>query len=310
MTHSLACLPNVNPSPLDPMSTPETLHDCPHCGRTKFTAAGLWSHKCKPVAVTVEPDTTLAPVLPKLALINTFNSLQTGIKSDALAMKLKMFYAGLLVNELTDHFRLEHGETRGGDQSKSKAENDFRVAPLTLESFLEDALGVTARTCRNYRNFWENCTVSTKHEKAVKALNLAWTNHLQTLHLEAPKKAGKGKGQGKAAQPLALTLHQPSKSFAEDVQELLLEADDLGLHELFEIPLKDAGSDEDDTDPEPANNKDKLIKFWAGDFSRRLNRREYMKLPKAQRETLATDLELALHELKDSLTTSKKKGKA
>lgn len=293
------------------MSTAETLHDCPHCGRTKFTAAGLRAHKCKPVAVIVEPDTTLAPVLPKLELINTFNALQTGIKSDALAMKLKMFYAGLLVNELTDHFRLEHGETRGGDQSKRKAENDFRVAPLTLERFLEDALGVTARTCRNYRNFWENCTVSTKHEKAVKALNLAWTNHLQTLQLEAPKKAGKGKGQGKASQPLALTLHQPSKSFAEDVQELLLEADDLGLHELFELPVKDVTPDDDDDSPEPPPpNKDKLIKFWITEFGRRLTRKEYMRLPKASRETLATDWEQALLELKDSLNTSKKKGKA
>ncbi|MCF7785593.1 MAG: hypothetical protein K9N47_05690 [Prosthecobacter sp.] len=289
------------------MSTPETLHDCPNCGRTKFTAAGLRSHKCKPVAITVEPETTLAPMLPKLALVSTFTNLQDGIKGDALSMKIKMFFAGLLVNELTEHFRHEHGETRG------RPENNGAVSVIkrpTLESYLEDNFNVSARTCRRYESFWENCTVSTKHEKAVKALNLAWTNHLQTLQLEAPKKAGKGKGQGKASQPLTLTLHQPSKSFAEDVQELLLEADDLGLHELFEIPLKDAGSDEDDTDPEPANNKDKLIKFWAGDFSRRLSRREYMKLPKAQRETLATDLELALHELKDSLATSKKKGKA
>lgn len=292
------------------MSTAKTLHDCPHCGRTKFTAAGLRAHKCKPVAVIVEPDMPLAPMLPKLALVSTFTNLQDGIKGDALAMKVKMFFAGLLVNELTEHFRHEHGETRGGDQSKSKAEASSVLNTPTLESYLEDNFNVTARTCRNYRNFWENCTVSTKHEKAVKALNLAWTNHLQTLQLEAPKKAGKGKGQGKSAQPLALTLHQPSKSFAEDVQELLLEADDLGLHELFELPVKDVTPDDDDDLPEPPDNKNKLIKFWITDFGRRLTRKEYMRLPKAQRETLATDWEQALLELKESLNTTKKKGKA
>lgn len=290
------------------MSTPETLHTCPQCGRDKFTAAGLRSHKCKAPVVTVEPDATLAPVLPKLELINTFNALQTGIKADALAMKLKMFYAGLLVNELTEHFRLEHGETRGGDQTKCKTETDIRFAPATLESFLEDALGVTARTCRNYRNFWENCTTSTKHDKAVKALNLAWTNHLQTLQLSAPVKTGKGKG--KAAQPLALSLHEPSKSFAADVQELLIEADDLGLHELFEVPAKDVTPDDSEDPPEPADNKNKLIKFWITDFGRRLTRKEYLRLPKPQREALAADWEQSLHELKDSLNPAKKKGKA
>ena len=287
------------------MSTPETLHDCPACGRTKFTAAGLRAHKCKPATITVEPEATLAPILPKITLINTFNALQNGIKSDALAMKLKMFYAGLLVNELTEHFRLEHGETRGRPE---KTDSDVRNSSVTLASFLENALGVTARTCRRYQGFWETCTTSDKHEKAVKALNLAWTNHLQTLQLDAPKKAGKGKG--KAAQPLALALHEPSKSFAEAVQELLTEADDLGLHELFELPLKDVTPDDDGDPPEPPDNKGKLIKFWAGDLSRRLTRKEYMRLPKAQRETLATDLEQVVHELKDSLATAKKKGRA
>jgi len=257
--------------------------------------------------IDLEPETTLAPILPKLELINTFNALQTGIKSDALAMKLKMFYAGLLVNELTEHFRLEYGETRGRPE---KTDTDVGFAPPTLETYLEDGFGVTARTCQRYRRFWESCTTSTKHETAVKALNLAWTDHLHTLQLNAPAKAGKGKGKAKAAQPLALALHTPSKGFAEAVQELLSEADDLGLHELFELPLKDAGSatSEDDT-PEPPNNKGKLIKFWTEDFARRLTRKEYMRLPKAQRETLATDLEQALHEIKDSLQGGKK-GKA
>lgn len=284
----------------------EPLFDCPKCQRTNFSAKGLKAHRCTPQAASAEPEQALAPILPKLTLINTFNALQTGIKADALAMKLKMFYAGLLVNELTEHFRLEHGETRGGDQTKGKTDTDVRFAETTLEGFLENALGVTARTCRRYLGFWENCTTSTKHEKAVKALNLAWTNHLQTLQLEAPKKAGKGK----ASQPLALALHEPSKSFAADVQELLNEADDLGLHELFEVPIKDVTPDDLEDPPEPPDNKNKLIKFWITDFGRRLTRKEYLRLPKPQREALAADWEQSLHELKDSLNPAKKKGKA
>lgn len=289
---------------------PEELYDCPKCGRTKFTAKGLKAHACKPQAVTAEPelDASLAPTLPKPLLISTFATLQDGIKGDALAMKVKMFFAGLLVKELTDVFRSTIGETRGGGNAQGKTD----TPSVLLEDYLEDCFNVTARTCRRYRDFWENCTTSTKHEKAVKALNLVWTNHLQTLQIEAPKKPGKGKGKAKASQALTLSLHSPSKSFAEDVQELLTEADDLGLHELFEVPMKNVGpTGEDETDTsEPADNKGKLIKFWLGDFARRLTRKEYMRLPKPQRETLATEMEQALHELKDSLATSKKKGKA
>lgn len=291
------------------MSTPEQLFDCPKCGRTKFTAKGLKAHACKPEVITTEPETMLAPILPKPLLISTFTTLQDGIKGDVLAMKVKMFFAGMLVKELADNFRATVGETRGRPE---KTDGASVLNSMTLESYLEDCFNVTARTCHRYRRFWEDCTSSDRNEKAVKALNLVWTNHLQTLQLEAPKKPGKGKGKAKASQPLELSLHAPSKSFAEDVQELLTEADELGLHELFEVPLKEVGpAGEDNPEPpEPPDNKGKLIKFWITDFGRRLTRKEYMRLPKAQRETLATDWEIALHELKDSLATSRKKGKA
>ncbi len=283
------------------MSKTEPLHTCPNCHRANFTAKGLKAHRCKPVTVTIEPEPviTLAPVLPKQSLIGTFTGLQTGLKADALSMKVKFYFLGLIVNELTEAFRLEHGETRGGDQ-KSQA---VTFAAEHLKEKLETALDVSYMTCTRYRNFWQDCTHSDKHAKAVKALNGVWTQHVESLKLEAPK-SGKSKGGKTNKGATALALFEPGKGFAEAVQGLLEEADDLGLHMLFEKPVKDV-TPEGDTEPETPQRKNKLIAFWCEDLARRMSRNEFLRLPKLQRQQLADEWELALTKLKDTLTPKK-----
>lgn len=249
----------------------------------------------------------LTTSLQKPAIISTFNTLQNGIKGDALAMKVKMFFAGLLVKELSEIFRAEVGETRGGDRksdtSKIKGDTDVTFDDTSLKNYLEEAFGVTYRTCNRYLNFWERTTNSDKHAQAVAALNKVWSHHVESLRLEGPKKGGK------PTQTLA--LQEAGMTLAGDVQELLSEADDLGLHELFELPIKDVTPEPEEETPETAaDKKQKLIKFWCGDLMKRLGNNEFLRLPKPQLETLTTELEEALAKAKERLKTAKGKGKA
>lgn len=292
----------------------ETLHTCPGCNTPNFTARGLKAHVCKGVKRSLpelsEPaETALAPVLPKPMLIASFSALQQGIKGDALAMKVKMFFAGLLVRELSETFRAEHGETRGGDQkseaARTKGDANVTFAAEHLKTHLEEALGVSYRTCCRYRRFWEDVTTSDRHAKAVAALNAVWLQHSEQHLLTAPAKGAK------AAKAQALALHEAGSVLAEQVQELLTEADEFGLHELFEQPEKDVTPDAtpDADDETAADRKHKLIRFWCGDLLKRLGNNEFLRLPTPQLETLTTELEEALAKAKDRLNTKKGKRK-
>lgn len=243
------------------------------------------------------------------ALIEAFKALQSSTRLDALSIKVKMFYLGLIVKELSAAFRQEYGETRGRKAASDEIGDTLSPLPaMGLKEHLEEALGVTYRTCNRYLNFWEGVTNSDRHAKAVAALNKVWSTQVEALQLEAaPKKAGRG---GKPAQPLA--LQDACMTLVGDLQGILEEADDLGLHELFEKPLKDVTpTDETEEDPETAaERKEKIRKFWLGDFAKRLGNNEFLKLPKTDLETLVTDWEEALAKAKDRLKTTKGKGKA
>jgi hypothetical protein len=237
-----------------------------------------------------------------LACSARFKALHGLLKQTVMGTKLLKYFLGLEASRLYELHAELYGETRGGDQTGKQ--NGTRS--VLLETFLEDSLGVTARSARKYRDFFQNITTGTEHEDTVKRLNGFWIGQRETM-LSLPSSTGK-KGSGGSA---ALSLQTLGTIAEKDLQTILEQPDEWGLHELFEVPLKDVSPAEDDDTPEPPDNKGKLIKFWLGDFARRLTRKEYMRLPKAQRETLATDLELALHELKDSLAAgTKKKGKA
>jgi len=245
-----------------------------------------------------DTETGLAPATPKPVILGTFAALQNGLKTDALAMKVKMYYLGLLVKELSDHFRAEHGETRGGDQTgKSKNDTVSLLPQATLETYLEDNFSVTYRTCVRHRNFWDACTQSDKHAKAVKALNSVWVKHVEALQLEAPKK-----GKAPAA---ALALQERCTELAEAVEGLLEEADSLDLHTLFEKPTPagpviDADTGEED---DSADRKSKAIEV-IDQLCRKLGgmKKTYLYAPKPHRERLQTELEEALAEVKKTLT--------
>lgn len=229
-----------------------------------------------------------------------FKALHGLLKQTVMGTKLLKYFLGLEASRLYELHAELYGETRGGDHSTGQ--NGTRS--VLLEDFLEDNLGVTARSARKYRSFFQDLTTGTEHEDTVKRLNTFWIGQRESM-LALPS----GTEKKKAGNNAALSLQTLGTIAEKDLQTILDQPDEWGLHELFEIPLKDAGGD-DPEDPEPPDNKNKLIKFWITDFGRRLTRKEYLRLPKAQRETLAADWEQSLHELKDSLATSKKKGKA
>jgi hypothetical protein len=238
---------------------------------------------------------------PELTQLTTaFNAVHTGIKGDALALKIKMYFAGLIVNELMDWHRENIGETRGGDQTGSKS----GTAPLLLKPWLEEQLGVTSRTYYRYRAFWLSMANTTLHSGAVKALNAWWLEHKPALSLPATK--GKSNAITTAEQARQLiNVQAASTALATDLQGLLEEADELGLHELFETPAKDVTPEVIDKLVEGQKDKqlELALQFWGpqGQIIKRLNRKDYLHLPKREKEALVTTLEEALEELKDTL---------
>lgn len=241
-------------------------------------------------------------------IATAFHAVHTGIKGDALAMKLKMFFAGLLVNELKEiHFET-FGETRGrpSEEEKGKA-----VSTISVNGFLESHLHVTARTCRNYHAFWQSVTQSTLHAGAVQALNKWWVEHRPSIAALSGPTEKPGKGKAKADSLTDTTTQSAFISLrggsivAKDLEALLEEADTLGLHELFERPTKDVTPDVVEKLEEKQKDKqlELALQFWGpqSPLQKRLMKKEYLHLPPQIREALATTLEEALHEIKDTL---------
>jgi hypothetical protein len=206
-----------------------------------------------------------------------------------------MYFAGLLVHELTEWHRENIGETRGGDHTESKSNTML----LLLKPWLEEQLGVTYMTCRRYQNFFLTIAETTHHTSAVKALNTWWEEHKPTLALPA---TGTTK---KAATSQALTLQVNCNLIASDMQALLEEADTLGLHELFERPAKDVTPEVIKQTKSKSDERQLhlALQFWGpqGEAIRRLARKDYLHLPDPEREALVTTLEETIEELKETL---------
>lgn len=293
------------------MSKIETLHTCPTCHTPGFTARGLKAHKCdgKNRAANSSKD-DLPESSEVAACAARFRALHGALRHSVLGSKLLKYFLGLESSRLYELHAELYGETRGGDQ----AQGQNGKPSVLLEPWLEEHLGVTARSARTYRDFFRGLTTTIEHADTIKKLNDWWQDWKEktTPQLaESPAKKGRQTLSLKEASAASLSLHEGCKLSEKDLQTILDHPDEWGLHELFEVPAKDVTPTDDDTSPpEPPDNKDKLIKFWASDFARRITRKEYMRLPKAQRETLATDLEEVVHELKDSLQPKKPKAKA
>jgi len=238
-------------------------------------------------------------------IIIDFQAVQCGIKGDALAMKLKMFFAGLLVNELKEIHHELHGETRGGDQKSENSKSKRKDVSILIDPFLEQHLGVTARTCRNYHNFWLSIVQTTTHASTLQTLNKWWLEHRPSLRLPTAPQLGKAKDTA------SLAISTTSSEFASlakavtAANALLEEADTLGLHELFERPAKDVTPEVIKQTKSKSDERQLqlALQFWGpqGEAIRRLARKDYLHLPDPEREALVTTLEETIEELKETL---------
>ncbi len=257
----------------------------------------------KPATLHDLPPAPLSPCNPELlASVGRFKALHGVLQQTVAGTKLLKYFLGLEVSNLCSLHREMHGEQRGGDQqlatAKSKTEGG---AALVLEDFLEAHLGVTARTARKYRSFFEDLASGTAHEATVKRLNAFWIDRRETM-LALPSSKRK-----RAASISALSLQSLSSIAAQDLQIILEQPDEWGLHELFEAPIKSAGGDATESPLEPPAPKHPLVKFWLKDFSRRALQNEYLRLRKQDQAALLTTLEEVTAKIRENLAT--KKGK-
>jgi hypothetical protein len=280
------------------MKPNEPLHDCPKCGRKNFTARGLAAHACKVAALAL-------PEAEVTACAARFKRLQEALKQTVAGTKLLKYFLGLEVSNLCALHEELHGETRGGDVKSAEAKIKTEApSVLKLEAFLEDHLGVTARTARKYRDFFESLTTGTEHEATVKRLNSFWMGQREGL-LALPSTGDTKAATGGAA----LSLQSLGGIAEKDLQTILDHADEWGLNELFAVPLKDVSTTVEAAEEGSASvqtNKHKLAKFWLQDFSRRAMNNEFLKLPKREKEALLTTLEEATDTLKQHLKGGKK----
>jgi len=256
----------------------------------------------------VSPAKTNTLQAEEAACVARFKAFHQTAKGNVLALKLAQFFGGIEVQTLCDIHAETYGETRGGDQSASKTEGPS----VLLEPYLEQNLGVTARTARKYKAHFLNCTQD-RPELADKLRKwwLGWKIETMPQLTEsesdaAPKAKGK-KGELTTVAPLQpLALQEVCNLAAKDVQQLLDQADDWGLHELFEVPLKDVTPPtEEEIEVIQDGAKQKLAKFWLKDFARRVGNNEFLKLRRQDKEALLTTWEEALDKLKDSLKAKK-----
>lgn len=239
------------------------------------------------------------------ACVSRFKAFHESIKGNVLALKLGKFFGGIEVQTLCDLHSEIYGETRGGSK------ND-RLSLLPQAEFLEQHLNVTRRTAYRYRAHFLSCTqdrpeLADKLRKWWLGWKIETMPQLSESESDAAPKTKSKKGEIVTVAPLQpLALQEVCNLAAKDVQQLLDQADDWGLHELFEVPLKDVTPPtEEEIEVIQDGAKEKLAKFWLKDFARRAGNNEFLKLRKQDKEALLVTLEEALDKLKDSLKGKK-----
>lgn len=230
------------------------------------------------------------------AAAGRFSALHGMIGVTALQLKLLNLLSGIEVACLKDlHFE-RYGETRGGGVAKD--------SPL-LGPWLENLAGVTERTLRRHLTAWRNC--SANHPEIATKLRTAWDAWKAKKLKAATPKAIKAPTAGAKAKPTkaqlakkpAAEIFAPGKLTQEDLATLLNDADEWGLHELFEKPERDVT----EAPPAPPNNKQQSFDFWLQDFTNRVLKDDYLKLPKTHREALLTTTKEMAAKLEESLKT-------
>ena len=230
------------------------------------------------------------------AHIGRFKTFHGIVCRSALEMKLAKYFAGLEVNALVDLHREMHGETRGQFAEESKTERPS----VLLEPFLEQHLGVTARTARKYRGFFQS--IGSESPEIADKLNDFW------VRMTLPAASGEASGETQLAVSGVM-----SKLPAETLHAICTHADEWGLHELFGVPERDVtppDPDEHDDSERKKAEKAALMKFWTESIIRRLDNEELHRLPPASLEAVITKMETAMTKAREVLAakTAKKKG--
>lgn len=236
---------------------------------------------------------------PHISRFQTFHGLAC---KSALELKLAKYFAGLEVNALCDIYAETTGITPG---KRTDLQPPDSLSGGSLETFLEDRLGVSARTARRYRAHFLSIT-SDAPEIADK-LNATW--HQLTGGQESPKALPAGQELSLVTPPQGCQALS-----AEVMQAVCKHADEWGLHELFEPPQRDVTPPKDpDEDNESARKKAEraaLVKFWSESLVKRLENEEMHRLPAPVLEAVVTKLEDAAKRARETLAAkaAKKKG--
>lgn len=210
--------------------------------------------------------TTTAP--DELALIQSrFRTFQAIARTSAMHTKLAAYFCGLEVQALADL----HGVRQGAaGTSASVAEVGGWC------EFVESTLGIPYRTAQRYRAQFNSIAMA--QPEAARTLNAAW----QHMHSAKALTAGGD-------------LISATHLDAEALHTLCTEADQWGLEEFFseaEKQAKDASGSSKSSSSAKAK-REALISFWHDQLVRRIESDEYLRLPPAALESVATNFEAA-----------------
>lgn len=265
---------------------------------TAHTVTGL------PPVKKTKPTGETPALHEREACVSRFRAFHEAARGSVLALKLAKFFAGIEVQTLCDLHAEEHGNTRG---QRADLAIGTGVSLCSQADYLEQHLNVTKRTAHRYRAHFLACTQD-RPELADKLRKwwLKWKDEATPQLTQAdPKKGKKGELTNTGGTP-ALQLQDVCDLAAKDVQSLLDQADDWGLHELFEAPLKDVTPPTNEQlEAIQDTQKERLAKFWLKDFARRAGNNEFLKLRKQDKEALLVTWEEALDKLRDSLKGKK-----
>lgn len=198
--------------------------------------------------------------------------------------KLFAFFAGLELKALKQELGVSQGKT---SDTVSEVESGW-------DAYVEKHCGFTGRSARRYVNCYENICqdVPALASRLIKAAQA----QLQD-------------GQGNLL-PERSTL-QPEEAVKllseKDLAAFAQAADEWSLHELYAKPEKSATTTAKAAHAKAEAERERrqlAFDFWLstkGDFSKRLENKSYLRLPKPQRQQLADRLSLLLADIKQSL---------
>lgn len=232
------------------------------------------------------------------AHVGRFKTFHGIVCRSALEMKLAKYFAGLEVNALCDLYDEKVGICPG---KRTDLEPSDSLSAGSLETFLEEHLGVSARTARRYRGFFQS--IGSEAPEIADKLNDFWQK------MTLPAKASEASTETQLAVSGVM-----SKLPAETLHAICTHADEWGLHEIFKTPERDVTPEPDPDESNDSQRKkaerEALLKFWTESLVRRLDNEELHRLPAPSLEAVITKMESAMKKAREALAAkaAKKKG--